>query len=335
MIEHPYLLFMGDTTDPVEAKTASGVAYWRPDRCVGQFRLTNDTVDLGLPNMVPAEAAVEGVKTLMIGIANDGGFIPERWLPALASALEAGLDIASGLHARLTDIPVLALLAAKKGRRLIDVRTPPDNIPVGTGRRRTGKRLLTVGTDCAVGKMYTALALEKAMKARGMMANFCATGQTGIFIAGIGMPIDAVVSDFIAGAAEIVSPDMSADHWSLIEGQGSLFHPSYAAVTLGLLHGSQPDALLLCHKAGLEAIDGHPSYKIPSLDQCINQYEVAGRLTNPAAKVVGLSVNTSMLTNAEAQCYLARVADTYQMPCFDPVRGGVEMMVDVLEAKSF
>ncbi len=330
MIEHPYLLFLGDGTDPVAAKTASGVAHWRPDLCAGQFRIAGGTVDLGLPDMYPAEAAAKGVKTLLIGIANDGGFIPDSWLPALQAALEAGLNIASGLHAKLADIPVLAALAAEKKRKLIDVRTPPENIPVGTGLKRTGKRLLTVGTDCAVGKMYTVLALEKAMKARGMVADFCATGQTGIFIAGKGMPIDAVVADFIAGAAEQVSPSMPAGHWSLIEGQGSLFHPSYAAVTLGLIHGSQPDAMVLCHKAGLEVIDGHPTYKIPSLSDCMHRYEDAARLTNPAAKVIGLSVNTRALPDTEARDYLARTADKYQMPCFDPVRTGVETMVEVL-----
>lgn len=330
MIEHPYLLFLGDVTDPLSAKTASGVAHWRPELCLGQMRLKGGSVNFGLPDMQPGDAAARGVKTLLVGIANEGGYIPESWHPALFEALDAGLHIASGLHERLADIPRLAAAATEKGLRLIDVRTPPASIPVGTGEKRTGKRLLTVGTDCAVGKMYATLALEKAMKKRGLKADFRATGQTGIFIAGNGMPIDAVVSDFLSGAAEIVSPANDPDHWDLIEGQGSLFHPTYAAVTLGLIHGSQPDALVLCHTVGLDHIDGHPNYPVPPLGECMHRYEDAARLTNPAAKVMGLSFNMSRMSEAAAKDYLARTADTYQLPCFDPVRTGVETMVDAL-----
>lgn len=331
MLKHPYLLFLGDGTEPLEAKTASGVAYWRPEMCAGQMRVAGGTIDLGLPDLTPAEAAEKGVKTLLVGIANEGGFIPDAWLPALESALEAGLNITSGLHVRLRDIPSLRTLAEQKGLALTDVRTPPADIPVGSGKKRSGKRLLTVGTDCAVGKMYAVLALEKAMKARGMQADFRATGQTGIFIAGSGMPIDAVVSDFVSGAAEQISPANSTDHWDLVEGQGSLFHPSYAAVTLGLIHGSQPDALILCAKEGQLTIDGHPDYKIPTLSECMHRYEDAARLTNPGAMVVGLSFNTAHMEDGAARDYLQKAADTYQMPCFDPVRTGVDTMVDVLE----
>ncbi|MBL4836003.1 MAG: NAD-dependent epimerase/dehydratase family protein, partial [Kordiimonadaceae bacterium] len=214
---------------------------------------------------------------------------------------------------------------------LTDVRQPKPAIPVGTGIKRSGKRLLTVGTDCAVGKMYTVLALEKAMRARGMDADFRATGQTGIFIAGNGVPIDAVVADFISGAAEYIAPANNAQHWDLIEGQGSLFHPSYAAVTLGLVHGSQPDMMILCHKAGLVHIDQHRDYMIPQLSECILMYEEAARLTNRNAAVVGLSFNTSTMVEGAAQDYLSAMEKTYGLPCFDPVRTGVERMVDYIQ----
>ena len=185
-MEHPFLLFVGDETNMLDAKTATGVAYWRPEICLGQLRFSSDTVDLGLPDLTYAEAAQKGVKTLMIGIANEGGYIPDNWIASLKEALEAGLHIASGLHGRLNDIPELKALADAKGLTLTDVRHSGTDVPVGTGKARTGKRLLTVGTDCAVGKMYATLALEKAMKARGMNADFRATGQTGIFITGKG-----------------------------------------------------------------------------------------------------------------------------------------------------
>ena len=209
-----------------------------------------------MPRLTAAEARARGARSLVIGIANEGGRILESWIPSLVSALEAGLDIVSGMHARLEDTPALKSAAERQGRRLINVRTPPRNIPIGTGAKRSGKRLLTVGTDCALGKKYTALALARAFRARSVAADFRATGQTGIMIAGSGMPMDAVVADFEAGAAEQLSPHAAADHWDVIEGQGSLFHPSYAAVSLGLLHGSQPDVIVVCHEPGRRQVVG-------------------------------------------------------------------------------
>jgi len=334
MIDHPYIIFLGDGEDPVEAKTGTGVAHWRPDLCMGQHSLPGGTVDLGLPSLSLAKAAKKGAKTLVIGVANEGGFIPLHWVPTLWEAVDAGLNIASGLHVRLCDIPELEVRARERGVTLTDIRVPSASIPVGSGLRRTGKRLLTVGTDCAVGKMYATLALAQEMQARGMAADFRATGQTGILIAGGGIPIDAVVSDFVSGAAEMLTPNNAPSHWDLIEGQGSLFHPSYASVTLGLLHGSQPDVLILCHKVGLNEIDGHPSYKIPPLQRCIDIYETAARLTSPRAKVRGLSFNTQSLSKADARFYLHAATEKYNRPCFDPVRTGVAAMVDVLQTIS-
>lgn len=322
ILPQPYLLFLGDCTERGFAKTALGLADWAPDRCVGEYSLPGCAVTTGLEPMTPAEARAKGARSLVIGVANVGGVIPDHWVGALIEALEAGLDIVSGMHARLQEIPRLARAALKLERQLIDVRTPPPGIPIANGRKRTGKRLLMVGTDCALGKKYTALAVADGMKARGVDADFRATGQTGIMIAGSGMPMDSVISDFLAGAAEMLSPDAAADHWDVIEGQGSLFHPSYANVTLGLLHGSQPDAFIVCHEPGRTHILGMPHAPIPSIEQVIEQTVALGRLTNPAIRCVGISLNTSSLDDAAAAAEIERVTKELGLPAADPIRRG-------------
>jgi uncharacterized NAD-dependent epimerase/dehydratase family protein len=201
---------------------------------------------------------------------------------------------------------------------------------VASGRKRTGKRLLTVGTDCCVGKKYTALALFRALEGRGRDATFRATGQTGILIAGSGIPMDAVVSDFLSGAAEVLTPDNEPGHWDVIEGQGSLFHPAYAAVTLGLLHGSQPDALVLCHDAGRTHIDEYPDYPIPPLGDCIDAYLRAARLTSPRVRFIGVSLNTSGLPPARRSEAIDSAVARTGLPCADPGLGGIEVLVDGL-----
>src|SRR5574338_327940 len=282
-LRRPYLLFLGDAADRLAAKTAIGILAWRPELCLGQIALPGCRADLGLPTMTPAEAKARGAATLVIGVANAGGVIGESWLDVLEAALAAGLDVASGLHQPLDGIPRLRAAAAAGGARLIEVRIPDRSFPVGTGEPRPGKRLLTVGTDCSVGKMYTTLAIERDMRARGVASTFRATGQTGILIAGGGVAIDAVVADFIAGAIEWLTPAHALDHWDLIEGQGSLFHPSYAGVSLGLLHGAQPDALVMCHEPTRTHMRGLPNRPLPDLARCLAANEEAARLTNPAA----------------------------------------------------
>ena len=320
----PYLLFLGDATEPAFAKTAFGLRDWIPERCVGEWACAEATVSTGLPRLTPREARARGARALVIGVANMGGIIGERWVPLLVEALEAGLDLVSGLHAKLADVPRLATAAARCGRALIDVRVPPPNIPIATGRKRTGKRLLTVGTDCALGKKYTALALARALAARGRAVDFRATGQTGILIAGGGMPMDAVVADFEAGAAEMLSPDAAADHWDVIEGQGSLLHPAYAAVSLGLLHGSQPDVFVVCHQPGRERVLGYPDYPIPSIAETIELTALLGRRTNPAIRCAGVSLNTSHLNPIEARDLLVRESGQLRLPVADPMRPGRE-----------
>ena len=326
----PYLLFIGDAPDQLAAKTADGIAFWRPEICKGQLRLPGCKADLRLPDMTIEEAAAAGVKTVIVGTTNRGGVLGEGWEGLLVRAMELGMDLASGLHHRLTDIPALRDTAARYGRQIADVRHPTREFAVGNGIKRPGKRLLTVGTDCSIGKMFTALALEKEMKARGFNAEFRATGQTGIFIAGDGVSIDAVVSDFVSGCVEWLCPANDPDHWDLIEGQGSLFHASYAGVTLGLIHGAQPDALVVCHEPTRPHMRGLPTYKLPDLKLCIDRNIEAAQLTNPAARCVGVSVNTSAMDAGAARDYLRRTEDELGLPVVDPVRSGIGAIVDRL-----
>ena len=263
VLPQPYLLFLGDVAEPGFAKTAFGLRDWAGDRCVGEYALPGARVSLGLPALDPKAAVARGARGLVIGVANPGGHIPASWFGALTEALEAGLDVISGMHVRLATVPGLQATAERHGRRLIDVRTAPAGIPIGSGLKRTGQRLLTVGTDCALGKKYTALAIARGLGARQVDATFRATGQTGIMIAGEGMPMDCIVADFVAGAAEVLSPNALAEHIDVIEGQGSLFHPSYAGVALGLLHGSQPDRFVVCHEPGRAHLLGHAEFALP------------------------------------------------------------------------
>lgn len=331
-IDKPYLLFLGDAPDQLAAKTAAGVAHWRPGDCLGQLRLAGCRADLGLPDLAIAAAAAQGARTLIIGVANRGGRFSELWVETLCRSLEAGLDIASGLHSRLDSVPQLVETARRYGRRLIDVRHPTTEFEIANGRKRSGKRLLTVGTDCSVGKMYTSLALEQEFRKRGMAATFRATGQTGIFIAGSGVSVDAVIADFISGAVEELSPDNDALHWDLIEGQGSLFHPSFAGVSLGLLHGAQPDALVLCHEPSRSHMRGLPDRTLPDLAECLAANEAAARLTNPMVRTVGIAINTSALDETAARALLASTGSRFGLPCVDPVRDGVGPIVDAMLA---
>lgn len=331
-LRKPYLLFLGDVTLKSDAKTAFGLRDWCAADVMGEWSLPQATVSLGLPRLSPAAAAERGAGSIVVGVAAVGGVLPAHWLPELEAALEAGLDIVSGQHTRLSTFHSLVEASARSGARLIDVRHSDQSFPTGTGRRRSGKRVLTVGTDCALGKKYTALALTQALQAHGAAATFRATGQTGVMIAGQGVAIDAVISDFVAGAAEQLSPDNAPDHWDVIEGQGALFHPAYAGVTLGLLHGSQPDALILCHDPSRDTIEGFPLHPIPELHEAIRRYVEAGQLTNPGVRCVGISINSSSLTDEAWADYAQRTADLLGLPVVDPLRGGVDAIAKVLLA---
>jgi uncharacterized NAD-dependent epimerase/dehydratase family protein len=329
-LRKPYLLFLGDVILKSDAKTAFGLRDWCTADVLGEWSLPESTVSLDLPRLSPAEAARQGAGSIVIGVAAVGGVLPSQWLTELEAALDAGLDVVSGQHSRLSSFPTLVAAAQRSGARLIDVRHSDQPFPAGTGRKRSGMRVLTVGTDCALGKKYTALALTRALQSRGVKATFRATGQTGVMIAGEGVAIDAVIADFVAGAAEQLSPDNTADHWDVIEGQGALFHPAYAGVTLGLLHGSQPDALVLCHDPSRDTIETYPDFPIPDLQVAIDRYVEAARLTNRAVRCVGLSINSSSLSNTEWTQYAGALSKKLQLPVVDPMRGGVDALAAAL-----
>lgn len=330
-LQKPYLLLIGDVDNPINAKTAYGLRDWVPEACLGQLRFTEYAVDLGLPQLSPQDAALRGAKTLVVGIAPPGGGLPQSWHAVLIEALEAGLDLASGLHQRLNETPDIAACAARLGRRIHDIRHCNTTFSVGTGLPRAGRRILTVGTDCVVGKKYTALAITRAMTGRGYSVDFRATGQTGILISGRGVAVDTIVSDFLSGAVEALSPANAPDHWDVIEGQGSLFHPAYAAVTLGLLHGSQADVLVLCHDLARSRLASFPHFPVVSLEHAIPTYLSAARLTNPKVRFLGVALNTSSLSDLEARRVLASTAQQLNLPCVDPMRTGVDQLVAALE----
>lgn len=332
MIETPYLLFLGDAPDQLAAKVAQGIRDWRPENSVGQFRLDGCGADVGLADMTLAEAKEAGAKTLVIGVANRGGIISQAWKDVLIEALAMGYDLASGLHNLLRDEADLVAAADAHGRTLHDVRVPTVDYPIANGVKRSGKRCLAVGTDCSAGKMYTALAMDADMRARGLKSTFRATGQTGILITGHGVPLDAVIADFMAGSVEYLTPDNDDDHWDMIEGQGSLFHVSYSGVTMALVHGGQPDALILCHEPTRTHMRGLPGYSLPSLEALRDTALPLAQVGNPACQVVGISVNTQHLSDDEATAYCKDVETRMGLPTVDPFRHGAGRLVDALAA---
>ncbi len=331
MIEAPYLLFLGDAPDMLAAKVAIGIKDWRPEIAKAQFRLPGCNADLGLPDMTMAEAAAAGIKTVVIGVANRGGHISSEWIAALKGALDAGMDIASGLHNLLSDEGELVAAAQMHGATLHDVRIPSVSYPIANGKKRSGKRVLAVGTDCSVGKMYTAIAMEREMRQRGHKATFRATGQTGILITGGGIPLDAVIADFMAGAVEYLTPENDDDHWDIIEGQGSLFHPSYSGVTMALIHGGQPDALILAHEPTRTHMRGLPHQPVPEIEDLREMALKLAHVVNPDCVVAGVSVNTAAFSEEEAIAYLTALEDRLNLPCVDPFRQGAARLVDALE----
>ena len=328
-LETPYLLFLGDAKDALAAKTGQGIVDWRPDAVAGQLRLPGCRADLGVADLTITEAVRRGAKTLVVGAVNPGGVLPVAWCRPIIEALAAGLDVANGLHTSLTRLPGVRDAAHRFGRQLFDVRHPTETFHTASGRKRSGKRLLTVGTDCSVGKKYAALAIERELRVRGTAADFRATGQTGILINGTGIAIDAVVADFAAGAAEALSPDNDPEHWDVVEGQGSLFHPSFAGVSLALLHGTQPDAFVVCHEPTRTTMR-NVAAPIASIDDVIVETIALGKLTNPAIRCVGIAINTAALSDADAKRVIQGTAQEFALPTCDPVRDGVASIVDQL-----
>ena len=331
MIQTPYLLFLGDAPDQLAAKVAQGIKDWRPQNAVGQYRMPGCGADVGIADMTLDQAKAAGAQTLVIGVANRGGVISAAWKQVLLQALALGFDLASGLHNLLRDEAELVAAARAHGRSLFDVRVPSVAYPIANGVKRTGKRCLAVGTDCSVGKMYTGLAMDIEMQKRGMKSTFRPTGQTGILITGGGVPLDAVVADFMAGAVEYLTPDNDPDHWDHIEGQGSLFHVSYSGVTMALIHGGQPDALVLAHEPTRKHMRGLPGYALPSVEALRDMVLPIARIANPACQIVGVSVNTQHLSEEDALAYLAEVEGRMGLPTVDTFRQGAARLVDALE----
>jgi len=331
-IDRPYLLFLGDVPDALAAKTALGIVDWRREWCAGQWRLPGCKADAHLPEMDAAAAVDAGARTMVVGVVNAGGRLPDHWIDSIVTALGAGLDVAAGLHQRLSAVPAIAQAAERHGRRLFDVRHCDERFETGKGERRPGRRLLTVGTDCSVGKKYAALAIEAGLREAGYDATFCATGQTGVLISGRGVAIDAVVADFIAGAAEWLTPATGPTAWQIVEGQGSIFHPSFAGVTLGLLHGAQPDRFVVCHEPTRTNMRG-VSHPLPTIAAVIEMTVALGRLTNPGIAPAGIAINTAALEEDEARRLIEETAVRHALPATDPVRFGVAPIVARIAAE--
>jgi uncharacterized NAD-dependent epimerase/dehydratase family protein len=335
------LLAEGFSGDPLYGKTMRGVLRYRREDVVAILDSTRvgESED-GAPIVGSVEEAVEfGPTTALVGVVTQGGYFPPAWMELLRRCVEHGLDLESGLHVFLGDDPGLSALAAERGVELRDLRRPPADLSTATGENLSvdATIVLTVGSDCAIGKMTVSCELDLEARRRGLRSVFVPTGQTGMVIAGWGIAVDAVVSDFLAGAAErLVVEGGGRGDLLWVEGQGSLVHPVYSGVTLGLYHGSVPHLLVLCHEAGRTHVEGagggpHP---IPSLHELVELHE---RLALPArpARVAAVALNTSALGEQEARTELAATEEQTGLPADDPVRFGAARLVDaVLEAAS-
>lgn len=347
MSPKPKFLILADREfSPETSKTANSIIRYMPEQVVGVVDRVHagKTVQdvLGFGGSIPVVATMEeGLQrkptAVLIGIAPSGGRLPDEWEGWLADALDAGCDLWSGLHTFLADDPILVERAKANGRQIRDVRRPPARIPVAAGMARKLEPLvvLSVGTDCNVGKMTAQLQLVKGLEQRGLRTRFVATGQTGIFIEGWGIAVDAVIADFIAGAAEEITVEgaRNADV-VLVEGQGSINHPGYSGVTVGLLHGSCPDALILCHQASREFIGeyrGGPWLRIPPLSQYVKMYELIGSAVHPT-RVIGISMNTYDLSEEAARRVCAEASKETGLPCTDPVRFSAEPLLDAIQS---
>lgn len=281
------------------------------------------------------EALAYQPNALLIGIAPIGGALPASWRWQLLAAIESGLDIISGLHMFLADDEELRTAAAKRGVTIWDVRRPPDKGRVAEfiPHRPGSHTILMVGSDCAVGKMTVALELDSEAQRRGLNSVFVATGQTGIMISGNGLPVDRIISDFVAGMVEEMVLDFTNQHdWVFVEGQGALNHPGYSPVTLGLIHGSMPEAMIFCHKAGTTAIEGYTNCPYPPLNRMIqfNEDTVSWVRPERPCKVVGLALMTHHLNDQEAREALKQAEDETGLPATDAVRFGTGVLMDAL-----
>jgi uncharacterized NAD-dependent epimerase/dehydratase family protein len=330
------ILAEGRSGDPHFGKTARGVMRYRPEDIVALLDSQSDADSIdGFPLVhTVADAMAYEPTTALVGVATQGGRFPPAWREILKDCLRAGLDLENGLHEFVSNDPELVALAREHGAELRDLRKPPPGLDVPSGANLThgATTILTVGSDCAIGKMSVSLELDREAKRRGIRSEFVPTGQTGIAIAGWGIAVDAVVADFIAGAAErlVLEGVDRGGKLLLVEGQGSLLHPAYSGVTLGLMHGSAPDGYVLCHMAGAEAVDGDDRFPIPPLGELVALHEQMSLLPRPA-KVYGIALNTRLLGDEEARAAIAAAEEETGLPTDDPVRFGASKLVDALE----
>lgn len=345
MNEYRYLILTQGQLGPLTSKTANSAIRYLPDRVVGVLdpahagRTVGEV--LGFGGSIPVVGTLEeglalGPSALLIGIAPTGGQLPSDWRPILLGAMDAGLNLVGGLHFYLSDDSELAAHAAQRGVAIHDLRRPPEDLGVSTGRARLVEPLVvhTVGTDCNIGKMTAALQIERALEEKGMRVGFAPTGQTGILIEGWGIAVDAVIADFISGAAErLVLEAAEGNDVVLVEGQGSLVHPAYSGVTLGLLHGSMPDAMILCHQPSRKcAYGGGGAYHwmtLPGLAEMIRICEGAIRPLRESP-VIGIALNTSDLTEEQAREEVARAREETGLPATDPVRYDPAPLADAI-----
>jgi uncharacterized NAD-dependent epimerase/dehydratase family protein len=331
------ILAEGRSGDPHYGKTARGVIRYAPDPAVAVVDSTRpgETLD-GVPIFGTVQEALRlEPTTALVGVATQGGRFPPAWRDLLKQCIEAGLDVENGLHEFLTDDPELAELAREHEVELRDLRRPPEGLNVPTGENLTipSRIALTVGSDCAIGKKTVALELDLEARRRGLKSVFVPTGQTGIAIAGWGIAVDAVVSDFLAGAAEqlVVEGHHRGGELLFVEGQGSLSHPAYSGVTLGLIHGSAPHAFVLCHRAGSTEIEGYPGSPIPSLTELVELHERIALPLRPA-RVACLALNTAHLDEDGARVAITAAGEEAGLPADDPVRFGAGPLLEAVLA---
>jgi uncharacterized NAD-dependent epimerase/dehydratase family protein len=336
--EKRYLILAeGYAHDPHHGKTMRGVVRYRPHPVVAilDSKSAGETYD-GIPIVgTVADALPYRPTTALVGVAVAGGRLPPEWRDILRSSIEVGLDVEAGMHEYLADDPELAELARRHGVELRDVRRPPPDLSVPSGANLTHDAtvVLTVGSDCAIGKKTVALELDAEARRRGLRSVFVPTGQTGIMIAGWGIAVDAVVADFMAGAAErLVVEGATRGDLLWVEGQGSLVHPQFSGVTLGLYHGSAPHALVLCHAAGATEIEGCAGHPLPTLPELIDLHERIALPIRPV-KVLALALNTSLLTVDDARRTLEAAQDETGLLADDPIRFGAERLVDAVLAR--
>ena len=330
------ILAEGRSGDPHFGKTGRGVIRYRPDDVVAILDSTRaGETDDGLPVVTSVRDALPfEPTTALVGVATQGGRFPPAWRDLLKDSIAAGLDVESGLHEFISDDDELTALAREHDVELRDLRKPPAglNVPTGENLSHAATTILTVGSDCAIGKMTVSLELDREARSRGIRSEFVPTGQTGMAIAGWGIAVDAVVADFIAGAAErlVVEGVERGGEVLFVEGQGSLLHPAYSGVTLGLIHGSAPHAYVLCHMAGESVVDGDERYPIPPLSELVALHERISLLPRPAP-VLAVALNTRLLDEDAARRAIEETEAETGLPADDPVRFGAARLVDSLE----